>query len=117
MRHSNLLSPLEVTMTAILLATQARANPTFTAVTPIFGQVVVMRYPSQFRMVNEETNGANNLQESVKAGETVDSPTRDSRPATAIDPTDSIELKALPIDRRLAFLPPDSDDNNDRNGN
>jgi hypothetical protein len=72
MKPSNLLSPLAVTMVAILLATQARANPTFTAVTPIFGQVIALRYPSQFRMVNEETKGANYLQESVKAGETVD---------------------------------------------
>lgn len=53
-------------------AVQARAAPTITAVTPIFGQVIAIRYPSQFKMVNEETKGHYYLQESVKSGETVD---------------------------------------------
>ena len=104
MRHSNLLSPLAVTMTAILLATQARANPTFTAVTPIFGQVVALRYPSQFRMVNEETNCANYLQESVKAGETVDQwsemITLTGRQGAAALPQASPKAFVLNIDRK-----------------
>ena len=72
MKQSSLLSPHTLAMTGILLAAQAGADPTFTAVTPIFGQVIALRYPTQFRMVNEETHGPNYLQESVKSGESVD---------------------------------------------
>ena len=63
--------PLTLAMTA-LTAVQAGAAPTVTAVTPIFGQLIAIRYPSQFKMVNEETKGASYIQESVKQGETVD---------------------------------------------
>jgi hypothetical protein len=73
MKKYALLSPLALmAMTVISAAVQAAANPSFTAVTPIFGQVIALRYPSQFRMANEETKGNYYLQESVKSGETVD---------------------------------------------
>ena len=72
MKQPVLLSPLALAVTVTLAAAQAGANPTITAVTPIFGQVIAVRYPSQFKMVNEETKGQNYLQESVKSGETVD---------------------------------------------
>jgi hypothetical protein len=58
-------------MTMIFSAAQAGASPTITAVTPIFGQLIAVKYPSQFRMVNEETKGNYYLQESVKSGDTV----------------------------------------------
>jgi hypothetical protein len=73
MKKYALLSPLALmAMTVISAAVQAAASPSFTAVTPIFGQVIALRYPSQFRMANEETKGNYYLQESVKSGETVD---------------------------------------------
>ena len=72
MKPSNRLSPLTLATAAILLAAEAGANPTFTGVTPIFGQLIALAYPSQFRRGNQETNGPNYLQESVKSGETVD---------------------------------------------
>jgi hypothetical protein len=72
MKQSALLSPLTLAITVSLIAAQAGASPTITAVTPIFGQVIAVSYPSQFTMVNEETKGHYYLQESVKSGETVD---------------------------------------------
>ena len=72
MKQPALLSPLALAVTVTLAPAQAGAGPTITAVTPIFGQVIAVRYPSQFKMVNEETKGKNYLQESVKSGETVD---------------------------------------------
>ena len=71
MRQLTLLSPLTLAFTAILVAAQVGASPSITAVTPIFGQVIAVSYPSQFKMVNEETKGGYYLQESVKTGETV----------------------------------------------
>jgi hypothetical protein len=73
MKHYARLSlVMMMTTTVIFAAVQAVADPTFTAVTPIFGQVIALRYPSKFRMANEETKGHDYLQESVKSGETVD---------------------------------------------
>jgi hypothetical protein len=71
MNQPTLHSKLALAMSVALTAAQAGANPTITAVTPIFGQVMAVRYPSQFSMVNEETKGNYYLQESVKSGETV----------------------------------------------
>jgi hypothetical protein len=72
MKPATLLSKLTLALTVSLAAAQAVASPNITAVTPIFGQVMAVRYPSQFRMVNEETKGNYYLQESVKSGDTVD---------------------------------------------
>jgi hypothetical protein len=71
MKQPTLLSPLTLAI-ASLIAAQAGASPTITAVTPIFGQVIALSSPPQFRMVNEETKGNSYLQESVKSGESVD---------------------------------------------
>jgi len=59
-------------LATVTAAAQAGDSPKVTAVTPIFGQVIALRYPSSFKMVNEETKGNYYIQESVKAGETVD---------------------------------------------
>ena len=72
MKHPVLFWLLIWAMILPLALAPAAANPTITAVTPIFGQVIAIRYPSQFKMVNEETKGRYYLQESVKSGETVD---------------------------------------------
>ena len=72
MKRPRLHSKLTLAMTVAFAAVQAGASPNITAVTPIFGQVMAVRYPSQFNMVNEETKGHYYLQESVKSGETVD---------------------------------------------
>lgn len=72
MKLPTLLSPLTLAITATLGMGQADAGPSVTAVTPIFGQVMAITYPSQFKMVNQETKGHYYLQESVKSGETVD---------------------------------------------
>src|SRR5665213_3704580 len=72
MKPSTLLLSLAFTLAGTLAAAQSRASPTITAVTPIFGQVIALSYPSEFKMVNQETKGPNYLQESVKSGDTVD---------------------------------------------
>jgi hypothetical protein len=71
-KQPTLLSQLALVMTVMFSAAQTGASPTITAVTPIFGQVMAVTYPSQFRMVNEQTKGNYYLQESVKSGDTVD---------------------------------------------
>jgi hypothetical protein len=71
MKQPKLHSKLTIAMTVALTAAQAGASPNITAVTPIFGQVMAVSYPSQFRMVNEETKGNYYLQESVKSGESM----------------------------------------------
>ena len=63
---------LSFTLAMFVAAAHADGNATFTAVTPIFSQVIALETPTQFRMVNEETKGGSYLQESVKAGDTVD---------------------------------------------
>jgi hypothetical protein len=65
-------SSLALTIATTSIVSQAGVSPSITAVTPIFGQLVALTYPSQFRMVNQETKGQSYLQESVKTGETVD---------------------------------------------
>lgn len=72
MKPSTILLPLTFAAAAALAPRHSEASPRITAVTPIFGQVIALNYPSQFRMVNEETKGPNYLQESVKSGETAD---------------------------------------------
>jgi hypothetical protein len=72
MKLPTLLSPLTLAITATLVMGPADAGPSIIAVTPIFGQVMAITYPSQFKMVNQETKGPYYLQESVKSGETVD---------------------------------------------
>jgi hypothetical protein len=63
---------LSFTLAMFVAAAHADGNATFTAVTPIFSQVIALETPTQFRMVNEETKGGSYLQESVKSGDTVD---------------------------------------------
>lgn len=72
MKKLALPSSLALAFAATLVVSQAGASPSVTAVTPIFGQLIALTYPSQFRMVNQETKGQSYLQESVKSGETVD---------------------------------------------
>jgi hypothetical protein len=63
---------LSFTLAMFVAAAHADGTATFTAVTPIFSQVIALRTPTQFMMVNEETKGGSYIQESVKAGDTVD---------------------------------------------
>jgi hypothetical protein len=73
MKKHTIISPITLVVTGMILAAaRAGASPSITAVTPIFGQVIAVSYPSQFRVANEETKGNYYLQESVKASETVD---------------------------------------------
>jgi hypothetical protein len=63
---------LPFTLAMAVAAAHADENATFTAVTPIFSQVIALEYPTQFKMVYEEAKGGSYIQESVKAGDTVD---------------------------------------------
>src|ERR1700683_1241169 len=63
---------LSFTLATIVAVAHAGGDATFTAVTPIFSQVIALEYPTQFKMVNEEAKGGSYIQESVKAGDTVD---------------------------------------------
>src|ERR1039457_3199900 len=67
-----LTAVLSFTLAMFAAAARADGNATFTAVTPIFSQVIALEYPTQFKMVNEEAKGGSYVQESVKAGDTVD---------------------------------------------
>src|ERR1022692_2889924 len=67
-----LTAVLSFTLAMFAAAARADGNATFTAVTPIFSQVIALEYPTQFKMVNEEAKGGSYIQESVKAGDTVD---------------------------------------------
>jgi hypothetical protein len=67
-----LTAVLSFTLAMFVAAAHADGNATFTAVTPIFSQVIALEYPTQFRMVDEEAKGGSYIQESVKAGDTAD---------------------------------------------
>ena len=51
---------------------QAQAPAAFTAISPVFGQLVAFSMPSGFVVVSENANGLNYIREAVLRGETVD---------------------------------------------
>jgi hypothetical protein len=57
---------------AMFVAAAHAGNAMFTGVTPIFSQVIALEYPTRFKTVKEEAKGGSYIQESVKAGDTVE---------------------------------------------
>jgi hypothetical protein len=53
-------------------AADAQAPATFTAISPVFGQLVAFSMPASFVVVSENANGANYIREAVLKGETVE---------------------------------------------